>query len=276
MKNERPTPFISITDFTSQKEAEEMIKYFLKAKLSRLPHMLGVGVMMSRKTLYNIPSSYDDVFPKKEIVHEIFRQHPWGCREKWFNVLHYADYSRNDLNPGESFKLALKYGGKNSDAIQLDMTWPPPAAIRQIPHHVKVILQVGKKAFKGIKQNPVTLLRRINQYREKTLGEYRSMIHYVLLDKSMGHGEPLCARTLLPFLRILIKERPDLGIVVAGGLGPETTNLAEPILQKFPFISFDAQSKLRPSGNNHDPINWEYAKLYLKEMLTLVNKYYHQ
>lgn len=68
---------------------------------------------------------------------------------------------------------------------------------------------------------------------------------------------------LLPFVDILATKRPNLGIVVAGGLGPETMDLIDPIVRKYPLISTDAQGKLRPSGNSLHPICWEMAGEYL-------------
>jgi hypothetical protein len=41
------------------------------------------------------------------------------------------------------------------------------------------------------------------------------------------------------------------------------------VVRKFPRVSIDAQGKLRPSGDAHDPIDWEMAAEYLKQALVM-------
>ena len=68
-----------------------------------------------------------------------------------------------------------------------------------------------------------------------------------------------------------IKENiPEFGIVVAGGLGPRTLHLIEPIIEEFPDISIDAQGQLRPSHNALDPIDWDMAGEYLTKSLQML------
>jgi hypothetical protein len=86
----------------------------------------------------------------------------------------------------------------------------------------------------------------------------------------MGQGRRLEATGLLPLARAIKAAFPDLAIAVAGGLRPESVMLAEPIYREFPQISIDAQSKLRPSGNALDPIDWDMAEAYLIEALKLL------
>lgn len=49
-------PYISITDFTCREQVDQMLKLFREQGGSVLGRKLGVGVMMSYKTLNNVPS----------------------------------------------------------------------------------------------------------------------------------------------------------------------------------------------------------------------------
>lgn len=60
-----------------------------------------------------------------------------------------------------------------------------------------------------------------------------------------------------------------MALAVAGGLGPDTMELINPIAESFPDISIDAQGKLRPSGNALDPIDWNLAEKYLSRSVAM-------
>jgi hypothetical protein len=108
--------------------------------------------------------------------------------------------------------------------------------------------------------NPEKMLTRI--------GEYES-IDSILLDKSMGRGLGMDSNALRPFVEIITQKRPNLGIAVAGGLGPDTLHFVEPLIREFPDLSIDAQGKLRSSGNSLDPIDWSLAEKYIEKAVKL-------
>ncbi|USN87542.1 MAG: hypothetical protein H6779_03975 [Candidatus Nomurabacteria bacterium] len=146
------------------------------------------------------------------------------------------------------------------------MVWPNPEdianAIKVSGKQLEVILQVGKSAIEQAKDNPQEIVSRIR--------DYAGIIHHVLLDKSMGKGLGMDAVGLMPFAQAISREFPDLGIVAAGGLGPESIGLVEPLVKEFPNISIDAQGRLRPSGSALDPVDWDMAEKYLIEALKLL------
>jgi len=125
-----------------------------------------------------------------------------------------------------------------------------------------VILQIGKKAFEEADDDPMEIVRRLE--------DYSGVIHRVLLDKSVGRGISMDANSLLPFVRIIKEHFPSFGITVARGLGPKSIELVEPLVQEFPDLSIDAQGKLRPSGSALDPIDWKMAGDYLLKGLKLL------
>ncbi|OGD68862.1 hypothetical protein A2996_02650 [Candidatus Campbellbacteria bacterium RIFCSPLOWO2_01_FULL_34_15] len=255
--------FISITDFTCPEQVNSMLE--LRKKLNS-KILLGVGVMMSYKTLHGFPTKWSKSFPENKDIPSIFMD-----KEGVFNVLHYAD--QNNDSCWEDFWAGLGYAGPNVHAIQFDMTWPHPNDVHYVISSMKeegalveVIMQVGRKSFLQAENTPKGIIKRLSEY------YYRNCLDYVLLDKSMGEGKILNPHELIPFIDAIYQKWPNIKIVVAGGLGPETISVAEPILDIYP-ISLCAQSRLRPSFNALDPIDWDMAQEYWKKADALFKKY---
>lgn len=253
------TPYIGITDFMSAEQARAMLSVFSQQSInSVLQRKLMVGVMMSYKTLVGIYTRWTKAFPSNDAVAKIFVSDPPA-----FNTLHYADYDGIDVV--KCLPAAVQIGGENIHALQLDMIWPDPVAIEEVSRQypdLQIILQVGKNAFQAIGDDVAGLLSRLEQY-----GEH---LDYVLLDRSMGRGLPMEPERLRPFLRALKHERPDLGLAVAGGLGPNTVQVVQSLVSEFPSLSIDAQGRLRPSGDAlNEPIDWNMAEEYLRKAIDI-------
>ncbi len=220
---------------------------------------LHVGVMMSYKTLHDIDTKWAKAFPEKEAIPQIF------ASKETMNCLHYADYDAIDVYA--SLVRAIECGGEGITALQLDMVWPDPghveSALGVSGKQLEVILQVGKNALELMDNDPRAVVRRLHAY--------RGTITHVLLDKSMGRGLGMDAEGLIPFARAIKDAYPELALVAAGGLGPESLALVAPLAGEFPDISIDAQGKLRPSGNALDPIDWDMAEAYLIKALQLLD-----
>ena len=251
-------PYIGITDFTNFRQVQDMSRVFGTHLPPRSSRKLHVGVMMSYKTLNDIPSKWQNVFPPKENIADIFSS------DEAYNCLHYADYDDNP-NLWKSLATAISYGGIGIHAVQLDMTWPDPGEIANGIHtsrkQVEIILQIGKKALEQVNNDPRAVVEKLR--------DYNGLVHRVLIDKSMGKGLGMDANDLIPFAQAIREHFPELGLVAAGGLGPETTHLVEPLVRIFSDLSIDAQGKLRPSGSNLDPIDWNMAEIYLIKALQL-------
>ena len=253
----RHEPYIGITDFV-----REQVNPMLSVLTTHLPQgssrKLHVGVMMSYKTLHDIPTKWSAAFPPKETIASIF------FSSDTYNCLHYADYD-NDSRFERSLAHAISFGGEHIHAVQLDMIWPDPKkiarALADSHKQIEVILQIGKNALEAVLYNPYAVAEMIR--------DYDGIIHRILLDKSMGKGLGMDAMGLIPFAERIKKEFPKLGIGAAGGLGPETINLVKPLVEAFPDISIDAQGRLRPSGNALDPIDWKMAETYLIKAIEL-------
>lgn len=257
-------PYIGM-DVISLTQVKEMTLLFEACRRRNSVREFHAGVMMSYKTLNGIPSSYDNSFVKKENVHHVFSS---GCIDVVYNCLHYIDYDEHPEFP-KHLARALSYGCPGIHAVQLDMIWPDPAEIveglRIFGREVEVILQVGGRALAQIGDDPNMLVRKLRLY--------NGVIHRVLLDESGGRGKVMNADRLLPYFRAIRQAFPDMGLVAAGGLGVGTTHLAEPLLREFPDMSFDAQGRLRKSGDLRDPHDTILCEGYTIDMLRLTEKY---
>ena len=251
-------PYVGITDFMTFEQVRRMLAVFkanLKLGQNRRLHF---GVMMSYKTLHELESKWTNAFPPKETIANIFES------DETMNCLHYADYDATDVF--QSLAQAISFGAIGINALQLDMVWPDPGHVASAVHasrkQLEVILQVGRNAIEQANNDPKEVVERLR--------DYEGVAQHVLLDKSMGRGHGMNAVGLIPFARAIKEAFPDLGIVVAGGLGPESVRLVEPLVKEFPDVSIDAQGKLRPSGSALDPIDWGMAKTYLVKALRLL------
>jgi hypothetical protein len=254
-------PYIGITDFTNFEQVTKMLEVFQRHKPENSRRVLHIGVMMSFKTLTGIETKWSKSFPPKEMIADIFR--PSG--KDAYYCLHYADYDH--YTKFTHLAHGLEYAGPLVHAVQLDMPWPNPRVVANGVHasrkQIEVILQVGKNAIEEANNDPKEVVRRLK--------DYEGVVHRVLLDKSMGRGLGMDALGLIPFAWAIKNRYPDIGLVAAGGLGPDSIHLVEPLVKEFPDISIDAQGKLRPSGNALDPVDWEMASEYLKKSLAILN-----
>jgi hypothetical protein len=250
-------PYIGITDVTTRQEADAMVTVFNEHTSPTQTRLLHIGVMMSYKTLRGLPTSWTGVFPQNSDIASIFTV------QGTMNCLHYADYAATDVET--SLKEAIVWGGPGMTALQLDMVWPDPYAVEKAlntaDRHTDLVLQVGKNALLAVADNPSAMVKKLREYFH---------FDYVLLDKSMGKGIGMDAVGLLPFARAIRDAFPHAGIVAAGGLGPSTMHLIDPLVAEFPDISIDAQGRLRQSGDAHDPIDWNMAAEYLRAALTVL------
>jgi len=172
-----------------------------------------------------------------------------------FNTVHLADlYGPNGPRKGgeapnvfENLELVVKYGGDNLHAIQLDITWPSSDELKRFKSKypdIAIILQVGKFGLAEVDGDPHSVVERIR--------EYGDSVDYILLDTSMGMGKGMNAEKLLPMLRTIRDQIPEIGLAVAGGLGPNSVDLLGPIAAEFPDISIDAEGNLKRENAARD------------------------
>jgi hypothetical protein len=254
----QPSSYVGVCDVLSPRVARAFVLDF--KKYNRDPkRKLMIGVMTSPVVLnpdLPVPKAVRDeitaTFPKKEDLAKGFIDDPVVL-----NTIHYADLygPKGPRGPQEApnifknLELCVKYGGKNLHAIQLDVNWPDPKELKGFRtkySNISIVLQVGKSALKACNYDPKEVVKRLK--------EYDNSVDHVLLDMSMGQGKAMISADLLPLLRVIRSEIPDLGLAVAGGFGPEKSEELKQVALEFPDISLDAQGRIKPDNAPRDSL----------------------
>lgn len=232
-------PYIGITGFTAAEPAREALA-LLPPSSDRL---LMIGVLASRRTCAGLPERMPRRHPDVDAIAGIFQDHPLAL-----NLVHY--YTDEPATLGRQLAALVERVGPGLDGVQINGTWPSRAdleEVRSVRPGLRVILQ----------RNPAS--------RAESLGELAGLVDDILLDASAGRGRPVDPESALPSLEALAGSGVGLG--VAGGLCAENLPLIEPLLARFPDLSFDAESRLRDAEDNLD---LSKVKGYVEAALRLV------
>ena len=245
------TPYVGICDFMNREQVLDMLNVIRNYKHAGIKLM--VGTMTSYKVLHDLPTSWANVFPKAKDLEEIFSI----SDPLIVNTIHYADYEPNHQNLADWLCELMDLCGNYLDAIQLDMVWPDPKQLElfQSKFPMPIVLQINKQSMKDCENNPKIVAQKIRD-------EYRDSISCILLDCSMGKGIPIDVALMENYIEAIRNYTAEIEIAVGGGLGPDTVSSVSELIKNY-RVSIDAQSKLRVSGDAHDPINWDLAKKYL-------------
>lgn len=253
-------PYIGVTDFTARNQVVNMAG-LIPDSVNRRLH---VGAMISYKTLNGIPTSmgWESIWLDERGLNELF-VNDWSV----FNVLHYADYgherSKRAPTTVEHLLTALNRAGPYVNGLQLDMVWPTPTMIAELRYArpgIEIIQQVSSVAKK---EAGIGWIDKIEKY--------AGIVDYLLLDSGMGRGIPFNPATVLYDIEMALScGFSQHQLAVAGGLGPDTYMGLQPILDRYPNISCDAQGKLRPSGSATDPLNFDYVRRYIAGVCSLL------
>lgn len=252
-------PYVGVCDVRSREDIAELQRNFSTHE----PLFLKAGITMTFAALWGIPSKYARLCPPKRRIKEIFAEPP----PLVLQVIHYADYA--GVYVDVSLEKIIALGGPHLHAVQLDMVWPDPGVIEKCKKAhpgLQFILQVGERALTQVDDNPLKMY--------EALQNYDGVIDRVLLDRSMGKGKELRARSLVRFVDILYERMAEPAVVVAGGLGPETLPAVEPLAAMYPRLSIDAQSKLHEGGGLlTGPISMEASIRYAVRAIAMHRKY---
>ena len=100
------------------------------------------------------------------------------------------------------------------------------------------------------------------------VGAHLPMIDAILVDSSGGKGKPFDAVKGAEYLRAA-RKHPTLGIGIAGGLGPETLHLLDPLVKEFPELSIDAEGRLR-TRMPEDALRLDAMRTYLEDAFPIL------
>lgn len=235
--------YIGVTGFMSRTEVEEARSIIPQ----EADHRLMAGYLMSSKTLAGQQNKWPGRYPKKEAIPGLLVDD-----ERVLNLIHYSTD-----NPGTLCSQLIEItelAGPNLDGFQLNMIWPRISELedyRATYPDKFIVLQIGRRAMAQV---------RLLDF-ELSVGAYLNVIDAILIDASGGKGESLNVAMVADYLWEVI--RLDIGIGAAGGLGPRTLNLIEPLIQQFGRrLSIDAEGQLR-TPQPEDKLCLDSMKAYL-------------
>jgi len=230
-------PYIGITGIVSATESNVMIHTGVGGSTRKIM----VGVLVSSKSLRGEPNRWPNRFPIISDIPGVFCDHPAA-----FNVIHYHTDDPDSLV--DQLLTLSQLAGPNLHGFQLNMAWPSAADIRQFTQQrpdQQIILQLNQAAFHGTGDHPGGIIAKLKQ-------EYSGLVDHVLFDLSAGYGRQLDTNWAHRQLQEMQDANLGIGLGVAGGLSPTSLHLVEPLVQDFPRLSIDAESRLRDGNDNLD------------------------
>lgn len=246
-------PYVGITGFMSLSDALHVLDV-VPADTNRL---VMVGVLASLKTTQGIQNRWPNRYPTMDKIAGIFPDHPSAL-----NLIHYNTKEKETL--GDQLVAMTEFGGTNMHGFQLNIAWPSLdvlAEYRRAYPAKQIVLQIGGHAFEVVNHSPEQLATKV--------AEYAGVVEYVLLDPSGGYGKPFDPERARDYLLALKVQNLGMGLGVAGGLSPTTLNLVEPLAREFPYLSIDAEGRLR---TQEDHLDLAVAGDYLRRALMIFDK----
>lgn len=245
-------PYVGVTGFMSCAEVTEALAIVPRESARRLM----VGVLMSSKTLLGQTNKWSGRYPKKEAIANILVDDP-----RVLNLIHYNTDDPETL----CVQLAeiTELSGPNLDGFQLNIAWPPISQIknwREMYPDQFILLQIGDGAMAQAAS--------MEQF-AKLVDAYVPVIDAILIDPSGGKGELLDVSKGAEYLRS-VRVHSTLGLGIAGGLGPETLAILNPLIQEFPELSVDAEGRLR-TQKPEDALCIDAMRTYLTKAFQMLD-----
>lgn len=248
-------PYIGITGFLKPEEVFSALGVFPEG----ISRKLMVGVLASYKSLRGIPMKprWAKRMPNPASISRLFLND-----ERVVNLVHLSTGEETILE--DMFKIH-SLAGQNFHGFQLNIAWPHINQLvsyrAAVSRSYRIVLQIGRKAMETVGG---TIQDTVNK-----LSHYVEVIDDILFDPSGGQGKPFDTRQAYEFLSAITDKGWNIGLGVAGGLGPDSLNLVEPLIAKFPNLSIDAEGKLRNDQNNLD---LKAVRDYLTKALQLFSR----
>jgi hypothetical protein len=251
-------PYIGVTGFMSDFEVNQVLRAF--GHQSFRERIFQVGVLVSSKTMNNIPNRWPNRYPKIEQIKNIF-----NC-SMTENLIHFnTDFPENLCE--DMIKLSdISLAGSYFRGFQLNIAWPD---IRQIElfrnhdRHSRIVLQIGKKAMSQCENSCCP-----DKDIAAKIWQYQDLIDDILLDPSGGMGEEIDINKMRNYLYSIKDLNSDIGLGIAGGLCAQNLRTILPnIVSEFPDLNIDAEGRLRKPDD--DSLNLDAAEEYVREAIRL-------
>jgi hypothetical protein len=167
--------------------------------------------------------------------------------------IHFSPGRSGKHRLGEDLEELGNRLGQWVHGLQINAEWPNPEVVKvwreKFPHH-RIILSVSY-GMTHSGRNPEELAQEIRMH-------YGGLISDILFDESGGEGLLISAQWATIWLAAIQRELPQVGLGVAGGLGPGRTGEVAKLMQNYPVLSVDAESwLLSPATKGLDLIRVE-------------------
>jgi hypothetical protein len=254
----RTRPYIGVTGFTAAGEAMDLLRSVQGDAGGR---RIMIGVLASVRTLHGREEVWGARrHPPAAVIADLFPDHPLA-----WNAVHFHSAGEEPL--AASLAALIGRAGPRLHAIQLNVAWPPAAALAEVraAHPgIAFILQIAGDTLAASGGSVERVARRLAE-------EYAGLIDGVLFDASRGRGIPLVVGEAAAFLAAVAAASPGLLLAVAGGLSPETLHLLEPLVRRFPALAVDAEGRLRDAEDRLVP---ERAAEYVQRAVERLPRIY--
>lgn len=233
--------YIGVTGFMTKAEVEAALE-----PLDGAPdwgdRRLMIGVLVSAKTLDGKKNKLPNRYPDVKDIASLFPPD-----RRTVNLIHYATDDLASLTM--QLERLVLLGGKYLDGFQLNVCWPDPSSLAPFTDQ-RIVLQLGQRALGKTNFNP--------EATANYLDAYKSVITDVLVDASGGRGVPIDMDIARQYVRAIHERHPHLGIGVAGGLSAATVGQLRPLTMLYPWISLDAEGRLRDQDDRLDIATMEH------------------
>lgn len=230
---ERPPPYIGITGITTSHQARtlhESAKYLKHRQLM-------LGVLVSTKTMMG--ESLGPRYPSQNTVAECLATAP-----NVLPMIHYnfssEEFLRGSAAP-QTIQLQTLHERFHAPSYQINACWPKSSALVFSEPSTRIVLQIGAEALRQCAHDEDRLVEKILAYLSIT---------DILLDISGGKGIAFQPEQYIHLIAAVAERIPHVGIGVAGGLCADRLPDIMPLLEQFPFLSIDAETKLRIPEND--------------------------
>lgn len=242
-------PYIGVTGFTNTGATARAVEVVDAEKIGLRRHKLMIGVLADDESLKK--RRRHARYPDLGRLAAIFPSH-----RRTVNLVHYATREPSTLKT-QLNEIVLR-AGPYFDGFQLNMAWPDPAHLHfDGVRDRRIVLQIGGAAMRMTGSAPLRAVQRLNHY--------AGLVTDVLIDASGGQGVPLDPTIIADYV-LAIQEAHGawLNVGVAGGLGPDTLPLLEPVLAEVDPLTLSIDAERRLHGEHGDSLSEPRVAAYLQ------------
>lgn len=250
-----PKPYIgisSVTDYGDAIALRDALPMDIKS------HTIAIGMGVSQKTLAGIPTKYPNRYLDPKLLASVFPH------KGTINIVHYncddiSDMSK-DLTQISNYTKDLVHAFQ----INAPLQGAAPQVCNQLYAFEEAMLSKGQRYRVILQIRPEAQMSPEAIY--AWVKVHIPVITDILLDMSLGRGIEIDHHTLSLYketIPLLESYYPDLGIGVAGGLGPGTIAPWKELFHIFPRLSGDSETKTRTLD---DKLDINKAKQFIAEI----------